>query len=125
MPRSHAAPDLPPAAGRPVPAAVPAAGPAVGAPGRIRGLPLPAALFAVLASPGVLAAPDAGALHQQHCVSCHGSEVYTRAERRVKDLPTLGTQVRMCEQNLGLKWFDDEVDAVTGLLNRDYYKFQP
>ncbi len=29
----------------------------------------------------------------------------------------------MCEQNLGLKWFDDEVNSVATLLNKEYYKF--
>lgn len=84
-------------------------------------------LFAVVAlfAPVAGAAPDAAALHQQHRVACHGSDVYTRAERRVTSLPGLGTQVRMCEQNLGLKWFDEDVDAVVGLLNREYYRFHP
>jgi hypothetical protein len=66
---------------------------------------------------------DAQALIDQNCVSCHGPEVYTRADRRVHSLPALGKQVQMCEQNLGLRWFDDEINAVTALLNDKYYKF--
>jgi cytochrome c553 len=66
---------------------------------------------------------DAQALIAKNCVSCHGSEVYTRADRRVQSLPALGKQVQMCEQNLGLRWFDDEINAVTALLNDKYYKF--
>jgi hypothetical protein len=66
---------------------------------------------------------DAQALIDKNCVSCHGSEVYTRADRRVDSLPALGKQVQMCEQNLGLRWFDDEINAVTALLNDKYYKF--
>lgn len=66
---------------------------------------------------------DAQALVDQSCVSCHGPEVYTRADRRVHSLSDLDKQVRMCEQNLGLRWFDDQVDAVTTLLNDRFYKF--
>ncbi len=68
---------------------------------------------------------DAQALFEQNCTSCHGSEVYTREDRRVNSLDALHSQVRMCEQNLDLTWFDDQVDAVTTLLNRKYYKFEP
>lgn len=68
---------------------------------------------------------DAQALFDKNCTSCHGSEVYTRKDRRINSLDALHGQVRMCEQNLGLTWFDDQVDAVTALLNRDYYKFKP
>ena len=68
---------------------------------------------------------DAKALFEQNCTSCHGSEVYTREDRRINSLDALHGQVRMCEQNLGLTWFDDQVDAVTALLNREYYNFEP
>ncbi|MCF7994841.1 MAG: cytochrome c [Chromatiaceae bacterium] len=70
-------------------------------------------------------AVDAQALFDQNCTSCHGSEVYTRDDRRIGSLDALHGQVRMCEQNLNLTWFDDQVDAVTALLNREYYKFEP
>lgn len=70
-------------------------------------------------------AVDARALFDQNCTSCHGSEVYTRENRRINSLDALHGQVRMCEQNLGLTWFDDQVDAVAALLNREYYKFTP
>jgi cytochrome c5 len=68
-------------------------------------------------------APDAHALYTDNCTQCHGSEVYTRADRKVTSKDALDTQVRMCEQNLGLKWFDDEVNSVAKLLNKEYYKF--
>ena len=68
-------------------------------------------------------APDGHALYQDNCTKCHGSDVYTRADRKVTSKDGLDTQVRMCEQNLGLKWFDDEVDSVATLLDKDYYKF--
>jgi hypothetical protein len=68
-------------------------------------------------------AVDAQALVQENCTSCHGTEVYTRSDRRVNSFDALHSQVRMCEQNLGLTWFDDQVDAVTTLLNDKYYEF--
>jgi cytochrome c5 len=82
------------------------------------------AMLAATISPNVAAqAPDAHALYQDNCTSCHGSEIYTRPDRKVTSKDALDTQVRMCEQNLGLKWFDDEVGSVATLLNQEYYKF--
>lgn len=65
---------------------------------------------------------DPQALHAENCTSCHGSEVYTREDRKVNSLRALDTQVRMCRDNLGLSWFDEEVDGVVALLNEQYYK---
>ncbi len=62
-------------------------------------------------------------LHADNCTRCHDTSVYTRANKRVKTLPKLGTQVRMCKDNLGITWFDDEVEDVTGFLNTNYYHF--
>ena len=66
---------------------------------------------------------DAQALYDQNCTRCHGPEVYTRADRRIDSLHGLQQQVRMCQQNLDLTWFDDQIDAVASLLNRKYYHF--
>ena len=62
-------------------------------------------------------------LTEQNCIRCHGSEVYTRDNRRVSSLPGLHKQVRRCEQMLGLTWFDDDINNVAGHLNQQYYKF--
>jgi cytochrome c553 len=62
-------------------------------------------------------------LVEQNCVRCHGSEVYTRSDRRITTLPGLHKQVRRCEQMLGLTWFDDDIDNVAGHLNQRYYQF--
>lgn len=69
-------------------------------------------------------------LHEQSCTSCHakmtggdGSALYIRSNRRVNSLPELNAQVRRCESNLELKWFDEDINSVTEYLNTNYYKF--
>jgi CxxC motif-containing protein (DUF1111 family) len=81
----------------------------------------------VLASPNLLAgdAQKGKQLNDEHCVKCHGSEVYTRQDRRVNSLSALHQQVRFCEQNLGLTWFDEDIDNTTTYLNQEYYHFDP
>ncbi|WP_137718577.1 cytochrome c [Methylobacillus flagellatus] len=71
------------------------------------------------------------AMVEKQCISCHadrfggdGSGIYTREHRLVKTSAGLLTQVRNCNTNLGLKWFDDEELHVTRYLNDHYYKFQ-
>lgn len=84
-----------------------------------------AALVPLLAASPVLQAADAGkALVDRNCTSCHGDAVYTRENRRVTTLEGLKKQVRRCELSLGLKWFDDDINAVTTYLNKNYYHFE-
>ncbi|WPL16926.1 Green heme protein [Thiorhodovibrio winogradskyi] len=68
---------------------------------------------------------EAGTLFESNCTNCHGSEVYTRDDRRVASLSGLEAQVRRCETSLELQWFDEQVMAVTDLLNTRYYHFKP
>lgn len=70
------------------------------------------------------------ALVEKNCVSCHassyggdGSEIYTRAFHKVESPKALVTQVRACNTNLGLKWFEDEELNAAAYLNKTYYKF--
>jgi mono/diheme cytochrome c family protein len=62
-------------------------------------------------------------LHAKHCGQCHGTEVYTREDRKMNDYAALEQQVRRCEQNIGLKWFEEDVENVAAYLNQTYYKF--
>jgi mono/diheme cytochrome c family protein len=62
-------------------------------------------------------------LHFEHCTGCHGDEVYTRDDRKMKDLAQLGRQVRFCQNAVGATWFDDEVDDVIEYLNTTFYHF--
>jgi hypothetical protein len=70
-------------------------------------------------------APNPHALHTENCVKCHGPEIYTREGRKVTSYEGLGRQVQRCETALGLRWFDEDIAAMTGYLNRDFYRFMP
>ncbi|HIE56311.1 MAG TPA: cytochrome c [Chromatiaceae bacterium] len=63
--------------------------------------------------------------HQQKCTGCHDTGIYTRSNRRVNSLPRLESQVRMCDANLGIKMFDDDIHSLVDYLNSNYYKFEP
>ena len=60
---------------------------------------------------------------KSQCNQCHGTEVFTRADRKIADLASLEAQVRRCDSNLNTNWFDDEIIDVTAYLNKQYYKF--
>ncbi|WP_058557051.1 hypothetical protein [Thiohalocapsa sp. ML1] len=82
--------------------------------------------LAALLGGGALAAAEAAdphALVEQNCTSCHGSEVYTRPDRKIDSLSGLKTQVEACNTNLNTGMFPEEVNAVANLLNEEYYKF--
>lgn len=82
-------------------------------------------LLLILAS-GTVVAQEAD-LHagkqlvENNCTECHGTDVYTREDRRVKTRPGLTKQVQRCEQALNLTWFDEEVENAAGFLNKNYY----
>ena len=83
--------------------------------------------LSLLAASGLLQAADISngkKLQQKNCMSCHDDSMYTRDNRRINSLPALRTQVQRCESTLGLTWFDEEVDDVTGYLNQSFYKFK-
>ena len=71
------------------------------------------------------------ALVDKNCVSCHassyggdGSEIYTREYRKVKTSKGLLAQVRACNTNLDLKWFEEDELNTAAYLNKSYYKFE-
>jgi hypothetical protein len=71
------------------------------------------------------------ALHDKNCTSCHassfggdGSAIYTREYRKVNTSKGLVAQVRACNTNLGLKWFEDEELNTAAYLNQTYYQFE-
>lgn len=69
-------------------------------------------------------------LVKAYCISCHaasfddpgdGSSMYLRPNHKVKTVSGLLTQVRTCNTNLGLKWFDEDELNVARYLNQTYY----
>lgn len=85
---------------------------------------IPAMMMTLASTTSLAGDPAMGKqLTEKHCVKCHGSEVYTREHRRVTSLPGLHKQVRFCEQNLDLTWFDDQIENTATYLNLEYYKF--
>lgn len=66
---------------------------------------------------------DAKTFVQEKCSGCHDSSVYTRKKRRVDSLSRLDSQVRMCDAQLGIKLFDEDVNAIVNYLNDNYYHF--
>lgn len=64
------------------------------------------------------------ALTDENCYACHGTEFYTREDRRVVSRPKLTSQVRQCELQLGLQWFDDDVENTAAYLNKSFYHFK-
>lgn len=62
-------------------------------------------------------------LHDEHCLKCHGTEVYTRKNRFVKNLEGLNKQIKRCQLSVGAQWFDEEAADVADYLNTEFYHF--
>lgn len=98
---------------------------------RLHRFAFPALLFLVLNGACADTGADEGAeidiaaTHEKTCTSCHGTDVYTRENRKVTSYEGLARQVRRCEAALGLRWFDEEIDAMTAFLNHGFYRFMP
>ena len=87
---------------------------------------------ALLANPFFAEADiEAGkALVEKNCISCHassyggdGSEIYTRVFHKVESSKALLAQVRACNTNLNLQWFDEDEFNASAYLNKQYYHF--
>lgn len=72
------------------------------------------------------------ALHDSKCYQCHaqksglgdGNLIYTRSDRKVKNISKLKSQVSLCNTQLRLDLFpEDEADLVA-YLNREFYQFK-
>ncbi len=62
-------------------------------------------------------------LHDEQCLRCHDSALYTRDERRVQSFEALSYQVDVCISQLGVAWFDEEKADVIEYLNDNFYTF--
>ncbi len=86
--------------------------------------------FALLAAP-LHAAPFAKgdaikgkALHDKNCTACHGTEMYTRANKKALTAAQLAGRISGCNANTGAGWFPEEEQHVGAYLNQNFYKFK-
>lgn len=79
----------------------------------------------VLLAPVCAAAESEGQrLHDQYCLSCHGTNVYTRPNRIIHSLDQLKARVRRCIKGaVKVKLTPEQAAAVTQYLNKTYYHF--
>jgi hypothetical protein len=84
-----------------------------------------AALLALVSASAVATADsfDAETYHRDTCMRCHGTDVYTRDNRRVTSYPALQAQVARCDANLGTKLFPEDLGLLVDHLNDQYYRF--
>jgi hypothetical protein len=82
--------------------------------------PLPLLLLLILAFPA-WAEPDAAELFQRQCASCHSGKSLAKPGHKATDIAQLESWVRRCDTNLGLRWFDEDILAVTHYLNDNFY----
>ena len=63
-------------------------------------------------------------LHNEKCMSCHTTKVYSREDRRVKTLEALSNQVNNCMKGPAkADWTEIETNSVIEYLNQKFYKF--
>jgi len=62
------------------------------------------------------------ACHQQK-VGGDGSAIY-RPKGKVNSLSALRGQVEACDQALNVGLFPEEINSISAVLNRDYYRFK-
>ncbi len=86
-------------------------------------------IFALSLSSAVFAADDAPLahakqLHDDKCMSCHDTKVYTREDRRVNSLQALSGQVEFCMKGAAkADWTPAQTGSVVEYLNQKFYKF--
>ena len=63
-------------------------------------------------------------LHDDKCMNCHDTSVYSRQDRRVKTLQALSNQVNNCMKGPAkADWTVSETNSVIDYLNNKFYKF--
>ena len=89
------------------------------------------AMFSLLGVQAQAADVENGAeIHKNDCDACHakrmdgdGTKMYTREDRKVDSIVRLESMVRMCDSNLNLQMFDDDMMDIVAYLNKTHYKF--
>lgn len=79
----------------------------------------------VLMVPVCAAAESEGQrLHDQQCLSCHGTNVYTRPNRKIHSLNQLKAQVGRCIKSAAkVDLTPEQATAVIQYLNKTFYHF--
>ena len=81
---------------------------------------MPTAVFAA----GEGAPLQGKALHDAKCMACHGTEVYSKADRKIQSLQELTDRVEFCMKNAVKEhWTDAQVQSVANYLDKTFYKF--
>jgi cytochrome c5 len=77
------------------------------------------------AAPWARGSPKAGeALHARSCTACHDTQVYTRADRKIKTPAQLAARISGCNANTGAGWFPEDEQHVGAYLNQQFYHFK-
>jgi len=63
-------------------------------------------------------------LHDQSCMGCHDTSVYSRPNKQIKSLAALQGQVSRCTKPAGAEWSKQEVSGVVEYLNNEFYHFK-
>ena len=81
-----------------------------------------AILFATRGASGA-DAQRGGALYESRCGACHSESVHGRAKRVATDFNDVRRWVSRWNENLKLRWGDEEIDDVSVYLNKTYYRY--
>ena len=86
---------------------------------------LTSTLFIPFATPSASGADvDRGAaLYEMRCGNCHSESVHGRSKRVATDFGEVRGWVNRWNENLGLRWGNEEIDDVSVYLNKTYYRY--
>ena len=62
-------------------------------------------------------------LYENHCRSCHESNVHIRQTQAAKSLKALRAEVMRWQETLTLQWRSEDVGDVVGYLNATWYHY--
>ena len=80
-------------------------------------------LLLLVSSSAAMANKGMERLINSQCMSCHGNEIYTSPNRKVKNLLQLEKQLHRCNHVIGQKMDIDTITELMDYLNAKYYKF--
>ena len=81
-------------------------------------------MFAVACSTAFADAGRGKTLHDETCMKCHGTEVYTREDHFITGPDELAAQVNRCQMNVGANWDKQQIEDVAQYLDQSFYKFK-